>query len=381
MNPAPENFSPARNTRPLFFSGGTALKAMSRVLIRHTACSVHVVTPFDSGGSSAVLRRAFDMPAVGDLRARILSLADEDRPGVRELLALFSHRLPPEGQEEWRSLLRGGHPLLHPVGREQRELILGRLAWLAERLPAGFSLAGASLGNLFLAAAYLRAGRRLGPAIALLSRLVRARGQVFPVVEARAHLAVKLASGEVLVGQHSFSGKSGQAPAAPISRIWLTRSEDSPEPARIALSPAMAGRIRRAGCICYPPGSFYSSILAALLPAGVGRAVAASAGPKIFIPNLGLDPELKGQTLQMQLERLLDILLTDASGARPRDVLSHLLADECNGVYPGGIPHAWLAARGIALRDARLVDPDSAPLAGPGNLVLSLADLLREGRA
>jgi CofD-related protein of GAK system len=367
-----QNFFPARNARPLFFSGGTAMKAMSRVLIRHTACSVHVVTPFDSGGSSAVLRRTFDMPAVGDLRARILSLADDNIPGVGDLRALFSHRLPTEGKEEWQSLLRGGHPLLHPLDNGQRELILGRLAWLAERLPAEFSLAGASLGNLFLAADYLRAGRRLGPAIALLSRLVRTRGRVFPVVEARAHLAVKLASGEVLVGQHTFSGKSGQAPAAPISRIWLTRSEDSPEPARIAISTAMAGRIRRAGCICYPMGSFYSSVLASLLPAGVGRAVAANAGPKIFIPNLGFDPELKGHTLQMQMERLLDILLPDASGARPRDVLSHLLADERNGVYSGGIPHAWLAARGIALRDARLVDPDSAPLAGAENLVFSL---------
>ncbi|MDR1359409.1 MAG: GAK system CofD-like protein [Deltaproteobacteria bacterium] len=365
---------------PLFFGGGTALKAMSGVLIRHTAGSVHVLTPFDSGGSSAVLRRTFDMPAVGDLRARILSLADENKPGVKDLRAFFSHRLPRQGDEQWAGLIQGRHPLLHPLDKEKRELICGRLAWLAGRLPAGFALAGASLGNLFLAAEYLKAGRRLAPAIAALSRLVRARGKVFAVVQTPAHLAVRLLSGDLLLGQHTFSGKFGPAPPAPISRIWLTKSETSREPARIAVSYAMARRIRRAGCVCYPMGSFYSSILASLLPAGVGQAVAANAGPKIFIPNLGFDPELAGHTLQMQVERLLDVLLADAPGARPRDVLSHVLADARAGVYPGGIPQAWLAARGIILRDARLVDPDSAPLAGAEKLVSALADLLRDAR-
>jgi CofD-related protein of GAK system len=375
MSPAGgRGFSAARIPRPLFFSGGTALKEAARVLIRHTSRSVHIITPFDSGGSSAVLRRAFGMPAVGDLRARILSLADEDKPGVRDLRTLFGYRLPPEGEGEWRELAEGGHPLLRPLAGEQRELIQGRMAWLAERLPGGFSLAGASLGNLFLAADYLRAGRRLGPAVALLSRLVRARGRVFPVVETPAHLAVQLASGEVLVGQHTFTGKSGGAPSSPISRIWLAKAEDSREPARIAISAAMAGRIRRAGCVCYPMGSFYSSLLANLLPAGVGRAVAANTGPKIFIPNLGSDPELAGHTLQMQAERLLDVLLADAPGARPRDVLSHILVD-ARAAYPGGIPHDWLAARGIALRRAPLVVPDRSPLAEAGRLVSALADL------
>ena len=368
----------ARDPRPLFFSGGTALKETARVLSRLSASSVHVITPFDSGGSSAVLRRAFDMPAVGDLRARILSLADEDAPGVKVLGAFFGYRLPPEGEGEFRAVIGGRHPLLRPLAGGGREQVRERMVWLAERLPGDFPLAGASLGNLFLAAEYLRAGRRLGPAVALLSRLVRARGKVFPAAETPGHLAVRLTSGEVLVGQHTFSGKSGKPPPAPIERIWLARSEDSPEPARIAVSAAVSGRIRRAGMLCYPMGSFYSSILANLLPAGVGRAVAANTGPKIFIPNLGCDPELAGHTLRMQMERLLDLLLADAPGARPRDVLSHLLLDE-GSAYPGGVPHAWLASSGIAVRAVPLVHPDSAPLAGAENLVSALTDPALEG--
>ena len=51
----------------LFFSGGSALRKTSRVLTEYTHNSVHLVTPFDSGGSSALLREAFGMLSVGDL--------------------------------------------------------------------------------------------------------------------------------------------------------------------------------------------------------------------------------------------------------------------------------------------------------------------------
>ena len=56
----------------LFFSGGSALNGVSRVLKKHTYNSTHLITPFDSGGSSAKLRQAFDMPAIGDLRSRLI---------------------------------------------------------------------------------------------------------------------------------------------------------------------------------------------------------------------------------------------------------------------------------------------------------------------
>ena len=56
---------PDGGSRILFFSGGTALAPVAAELSRHTRNAVHVITTFDSGGSSAELRRAFDMPAVG----------------------------------------------------------------------------------------------------------------------------------------------------------------------------------------------------------------------------------------------------------------------------------------------------------------------------
>lgn len=54
----------------LFFSGGTALRELSRTLKCYTHNSIHLLTPFDSGGSSAEIRRAFHVSSVGDFRNR-----------------------------------------------------------------------------------------------------------------------------------------------------------------------------------------------------------------------------------------------------------------------------------------------------------------------
>ena len=50
--------APELGPRVLFFSGGTALRDTSRKLVGYTHNSIHLITPFDSGGSSAHLRRA-----------------------------------------------------------------------------------------------------------------------------------------------------------------------------------------------------------------------------------------------------------------------------------------------------------------------------------
>ena len=53
--------SPELGPCVVFFSGGTALTGISRELKRYSHNSIHLVTPFDSGGSSAKLRKAFAM--------------------------------------------------------------------------------------------------------------------------------------------------------------------------------------------------------------------------------------------------------------------------------------------------------------------------------
>src|SRR5690606_34394834 len=79
---------PTPGPRLLFFSGGTALRAISETLTGYTHNSIHLITPFDSGGSSAKLRDAFDMLAVGDLRNRLMALADKTVKGSPDVYSL-----------------------------------------------------------------------------------------------------------------------------------------------------------------------------------------------------------------------------------------------------------------------------------------------------
>ena len=371
---------PRLGPRMLFFSGGTALRETAAEIARYTSNTLHLVTPFDSGGSSAALRRAFAMPAVGDARSRVMALADKDRRGNDEVYTLFAYRLPDNEsrqflEREMVRLLRGSHPLLKQIPEPMNGIIREHLIRFSLNMPPDFPLAGANIGNLVLTAGYLGQKRRLGPVLALFSRMVRARGMVRPIVENTAHLAVRLETGQILVGQHLFTGKGGAAVNAPIADIWLTAAEDTADPVQVALRPRIASLIRDGGCIFYPVGSFYSSVVANLLPQGVGRAVAANPNPKVFVPNLGNDPELKGHTLEMQIRALLRPLQADAPDAHPRDLLSAVLLDQNPSRYPGGVPERLLAELGIQTIIQPLVAEGKGPLADPRLLAQAVLQL------
>jgi len=379
--PAPD---PARGPRLLFFSGGSALREASRRLIRHTRGSVHVITPFDSGGSSAVLRRAFAMPAVGDIRNRLMALADLDRPGVRELYALFTCRLSrresgPALRRELERLAGGAHVLAALVPEPVRGRVTGWLGDFLAAMPDGFDLRGASIGNLALTARWLAHGRRLAPAIDEMGALVGALGLVRPVVDADLHLAAELEDGSVVTGQHRLTGKEAAPIAAPVNRLWLTGFPDDPAPVATDIDAEVAGLVAGADLICYPVGSFFSSVLANLLPGGVGRAVAHCPGPKVFVPNPGGDPELLGHTVAGQAALLRRVLTADC-GAADGDpaaagrVLDHILVDG-RADYPGGLDRGALAASGLRIIDRPLLGDEPGRF-DPNLLVEALLSLV-----
>ena len=361
--------SPAKP--PLFFSGGTALGPVTRCLARHTPHSVHVITPFDSGGSSAILRDAFRMPAVGDIRARILALADLSRPGVPELVALCAHRLPKNAtpdalRHELEALIRGEHPLCAPFAAAGglESLYDKPRKWLtafAHAMPEGLSLAGASVGNLMLTAVYLAHGHNLEPMAQALGQLVHARGHVLPATNAHAHLSVRLADGTVIVGQHRFTGKDFPPISAPVHSLHLVKSLDDATPTQVQASPAVLASLGAASFICYPVGSFFSSVLANLLPVGMAAAVAAAPCPKLFVPNTSPDPELFGLTLTDQIRFLCEAVAPH----NPRAALTTLLLDTDDARYPGGVPTDWLEHHGITVLRHPLVTPPFEPHADP----------------
>lgn len=362
-----------------FLSGGSALKETAGELSQYTHNAVHVITPFDSGGSSASLRNAFDMPAVGDIRSRIMALADQSVMGNPAIYRLFAFRFSQQAPQaallqELQGLCEGRHKLIKAVPDPMRKIIRNNLMQFAEAMPEDFPLQGASIGNLVLTGGYLSNRRHLDSIIFIYSKLVEARGTVRPVVNKSAHLAVRLESGEVIVGQHNFTGKEKSPISSPISQIWLTRSLKDADPINISIRPKMKELVKKAELICYPFGSFYSSIIANLLPDGMGKAIAGAHCPKVFIPNLCGDPELLGHDLQAQITALLHCLTTKNS-LNEQDVLNFLLLDTHDELYNGRIPVEWLAARNIQVIRTPLVTPSSLPYMSPELVAKALLSL------
>jgi len=364
----------------LFFSGGTALNQLSTKLKSFTHNSIHLVTPFDSGGSSAKLRLAFDMPAIGDLRSRMVALADETITGHPEVYRLFTHRLPINEPQKTLALklvemAEGRDALVRDIPNPMRRLIRNLLGYFTDQMPDDFDLRGASIGNLVLAGGYLNNHRHLDPIIFLFSKLVSVQGTVRATVNNNLHIAAELANGgDIIVGQHRLTGKEVGPIHSRIKRLMLSSKLDKFEPAEVSVRKKTKALIKNADLICFPPGSFYSSLVANLLPDGVTEAIASNENPKVYVPNLGKDPEQIGMSLKDTVNTLLDYLQHGVTGAAPSDLLNFVLIDKKNGEYSGPIP-VGLRKKGIEIIDAELITPESAPYYDPvllSNALLSL---------
>ncbi len=360
--------NPSSGPGILFFSGGSALQSLSRHLTAFTHNSIHIITPFDSGGSSANLRNAFDMPAVGDIRNRLIALSDPSCTGNPEACALFSYRMPrTESPDELLdSLFRmtsGEHPLTAGMSGPMQKIIQDYLHNFMERMPCDFDLRGASIGNLMLASAYLSHHRRLDQAICLFSKLTHVRGIVRPVVDEHLHLTVQLENNETIVGQHLITGKEIMPLNSMIKQITLSEKETHPLPADVFLPKHIQALIRRADMIVYPMGSFYSSLISNLLPHGVGDTISHVSCPKIYIPNTGPDPEAIGLSLADQVERLLSFLKKDNPiKIATEQVLHFIIVDRANGSYAGGVDEERIRKMGVDIIDYPLISTRNFPL-------------------
>ena len=389
--------TPANKGNIVFFSGGTALTETSRVLARYGLPAVHLITPFDSGGSSAVLRQAFNMPAVGDLRNRILNLAKLDAVG-QALPALSAMRLSKDDsathlKAQLKQLASGEHAAIRKLEPEIRERVAINFAKIMNQLPANFDLRGASIGNLLLVGAYLRLGRDLNAAVQEFSDLLQIVGVVRPIVTQNLHLAAQLGNGQILLGQHLITGKEVPELLEAISDLYLTAAKpcilaentpekqshaqaNQPEKFEAFIGENVAKYIQGASCICYPMGSFYSSLIANLLPGGVGKAVAKANCPKVYIPSAGHDPETGLMNLSARISTLLAFLRRDAGENTPtHQLITHVLIDCTNP--PSHEERDEINKLGVSLVEIPLINEKySTSHYSPYLLLNALAELL-----
>ncbi len=215
------------------FGGGTGLPSLLGGLKSNPWVDANaVVTMFDSGGSSGVLRDELGVLPPGDILKCALALSRN--------------------------------------AREARRVLLARLPTLEHA-----KLGGHTGGNLLLSMMQRYSGDFLD-AIDGLRALLGCRGRVWPVSVQQASVCAEYDDGTMTRGEVEVD--AGQSSGRLVKRVWL-------EPP-VAIHPAVARAIGEFDAVTIGPGSFYTSLMPIFLVRGVFEALKDMKGPVILIANL-----------------------------------------------------------------------------------------------
>ncbi|HYT74639.1 MAG TPA: gluconeogenesis factor YvcK family protein [Vicinamibacterales bacterium] len=215
------------------FGGGTGLPSLLGGLKSNPWLTVNaVVTMFDSGGSSGVLRDELGVLPPGDVLKCALALARNER--------------------------------------EARRVLLARLPMLEHA-----RLGGHTGGNLLLSMMQQYSGDFLA-AVDGLRGLLGCEGHVWPVSVEQASVCAEYRDGTRTRGEVEID--AGQSRGHDVMRLWL-------EP-DVHLLPAAAEAIAQFEAAIIGPGSFYTSLMPIFLVKGAPEAVRRMAGPIVVVTNL-----------------------------------------------------------------------------------------------
>jgi uncharacterized cofD-like protein len=242
--------------RVVVIGGGSGASVLLRGLKRRTAAITAIVTMFDSGGSTGLLRKEFDLPALGDLRQCLVALADE------------------QGSSD-------------PI-RSAVEFRFSRES----------SLNGHNVGNLMLAALTLDGD--VEAAIDEMSRMLNTRGRVVPVTLQKADLCAELEDGTVVRTESAIDLRGVSNPG--IKRVFLDRQAEA--------NPRAVTAVLEADAVVLGPGDLYTSIVPNLLAHGITEAIRKTPARIIYVCNLmtkrGETDEFRASDFAAQITRYLD---------------------------------------------------------------------------
>lgn len=213
--------------------GGTGSYVVLRGLKEYPFAITAVISMFDSGGSSGVLRDEFGILPPGDIRRALVALSEGKRAEI--LRELFNFRFE-----------NGG------------------------------TLKGHSFGNLFLAALSSIYGSDI-ESIRKASELLDIKGKVLPVSLDNSNLHAILEDGSEIVGETNIDVPKHDGSKF-IEKVFLD------PPARLFEETAEA--IAAADTIVIGPGDPYTSVIPNLLVGGMQEALSKSRAKKVFVCNL-----------------------------------------------------------------------------------------------
>ena len=304
-----------RGPKIVILGGGTGTSNLLRGLREHTSNLTAVVAVSDDGGSSGRLRRAFDMPAPGDLT---------------DCLAALSNR----------------------------ESSLSRL--LQHRFERGDELQGHTFGNLLITTLREFEGD-FGQALRVLNELLDLSGAVYPATTEPVTLLVTKRDGTVVKGESAVREVAG-----PVSSVALV-------PAAPSTLPEVEAAIREADLIVLGPGSLFTSTIPPLLVPGVRDALAKATARVVYVANIMTEAgETDGLDAFDHVKALIDhgaprpdvVVVNETELDEPR-----LAAYAAERAEPVKLALDRFAEAGIAvealplLREGHLAQHDSARLA------------------
>jgi len=195
-----------------------------------------VVTVSDSGGSSGILRRIYDIPAVGDIRNCLLALSNIENYVKKVMQYRFT---------EGRGLM--GHPL----------------------------------GNLFLVALLETEGNIL-KAVKKASKILNVSGEVMPATFQKTELVAVFEDKSTIIGEEEITNYGI------LSKKRIVSLKLRPENPKVPKE--LIERINSADILIFGPGSLYTSILPNVLIKKIKERIDKAKGLKIFIVNLLTQP-------------------------------------------------------------------------------------------
>ncbi len=274
------------------FGGGTGLPSLLGGLKNNPWLRADaVVTMFDSGGSSGVLRDELGVLPPGDILKCALALSRN--------------------------------------AREARRVLLARLPTLEDS-----RLGGHTGGNLLLSMMQRYSGDFLD-AIDGLRALLGCRGRVWPVSVQQASVCAEYGDGSVTRGELEVD--AGQSSGRFIRRTWL---EPTPE-----IHPLVAAAIEKFDAVIIGPGSFYTSLMPIFLVRGVSEALKEMKGPVVLVANLltegrgmlGFTAADAVRQLEDTIERRVDVVMTNTRWPSS-DVLSRYAVEHKEPLATGDLP-------------------------------------------
>ena len=274
------------------FGGGTGLPSLLGGLKNNPWVHADaVVTMFDSGGSSGVLRDELGVLPPGDILKCALALARN--------------------------------------AREARHVLLARLPTLEHA-----RLGGHTGGNLLLSMMQRYSGDFLD-AIDGLRALLGCTGRVWPVSVQQASVCAEYGDGSITRGEVEVD--AGQSSGRFVRRIWLEPPVD--------IHPAVAAAIAQFDAVTIGPGSFYTSLTPIFLVRGVAEALKNMKGPIILIANLLT--EGRGMTgftaadavarIEEAIHRPVDVVITNMKWPSTK-ILRRYALEHKEPLAPGLLP-------------------------------------------